>query len=98
MIHDILKQLGIQEINNGTSTGTKHFSSADAEVKEIYSPVDGKLIGKVKYTTPAEYEQVIKASQEAFVTWRKMPAPKRGEIVRQYGNLLREYKEPLGNW
>jgi aldehyde dehydrogenase (NAD+) len=97
MIHDILKQLGIQEINNGTSTGTKHFSSADAEVKEIYSPVDGKLIGKVKYTTPAEYEQVIKASQEAFVTWRKMPAPKRGEIVRQYGNLLREYKEPLGS-
>jgi aldehyde dehydrogenase (NAD+) len=97
MIQDILKQLGIQEINNGTSTGTKHFSSADAEVKEIYSPVDGKLIGKVKYTTPAEYEQVITSAQEAYQTWRKMPAPKRGEIVRQYGNLLREFKEPLGS-
>jgi aldehyde dehydrogenase (NAD+) len=97
MIQDILTQLGIQEINNGTSTGTNHFSTADAAIKEIYSPVDGKLIGKVKYTTPAEYNQVITAAQEAFTTWRKVPAPKRGEIIRQYGNLLREFKEPLGS-
>lgn len=97
MIQDILKRLGITEINDGTSTGTQHFSSPDAPVKEIYSPVDGKLIAKVKYTTPQEYDKVITLAQEAYLTWRKMPAPKRGEIVRQYGNLLREYKEPLGS-
>ncbi len=95
-MQNFLETLGIKDINHGTSTGTTHFSSADAVVKEIYSPADGKLIGKVKYTTPSEYEQVITASQSAYLTWRTMPAPKRGEIVRQYGNLLREYKEPLG--
>ncbi len=95
-MQNFLETLGIKDINHGTSTGTNHFSSSDAVVKEIYSPADGKLIGKVKYTTAAEYEQVITASQAAYLTWRKMPAPKRGEIVRQYGNLLREYKEPLG--
>jgi aldehyde dehydrogenase (NAD+) len=93
---NFLETLGIKDINHGTSTGTKHFSTDDATVKEIYSPVDGQLIGKVKYTTAAEYESVISASQSAYPEWRKMPAPKRGEIVRQYGNLLREYKEPLG--
>lgn len=95
-MQDILKTLGIQETNHGTSTGTNHFSTSGAPVKEIYSPVDGKLIGKVTYTTAAEYEKVIAASQTAYLAWRKMPAPKRGEIVRQYGNLLREFKEPLG--
>jgi aldehyde dehydrogenase (NAD+) len=93
---NFLETLGIKDINHGTSTGTKHFSTNDATVKEIYSPVDGQLIGKIKYTTAAEYESVISASQSAYAEWRKMPAPKRGEIVRQYGNLLREYKEPLG--
>ena len=93
---DFLKELNLKEINEGTSTGQNHFADANAEVKEIYSPVDGKLIGKVKFTTEAEYNKVIATAEEAFKTWRKMPAPKRGEIVRQYGNLLREYKQPLG--
>jgi aldehyde dehydrogenase (NAD+) len=95
-MQDILNALGILETNHGTSTGVNHFSTPGAPVKEIYSPVDGKLIGKVTYTTAAEYEKVIDASKAAFLVWRKMPAPKRGEIVRLYGNLLREYKEPLG--
>lgn len=95
-MQDILNALGIQEINHGTSTGTVHFSTSSAPVKEIYSPVDGKPVGKVTYTTEAEYQSVISTAQSAFLTWRKLPAPKRGEIVRQYGNLLREYKEPLG--
>lgn len=96
MIKDVLQALNLKEVNDGTSTGQTHFGSANAVIKEVYSPVDGTLIGKVKYTTHEEYEQVIASAQSAFTTWRKMPAPKRGEIVRQYGNLLREYKEPLG--
>jgi aldehyde dehydrogenase (NAD+) len=95
-MQEILATLGLSKINHGTSTGTNHFSSEGTQVKDIYSPVDGKLIGKISYTTQAEYEKVITAAQSAFLEWRKMPAPKRGEIVRQYGNLLREYKEPLG--
>jgi aldehyde dehydrogenase (NAD+) len=93
---NFIAQLGLKHINHGTSTGQNQFSSANAESKEIFSPVDGKLIGKVIFTTEAEYNEVIKKAQDAFLIWRKMPAPKRGEIVRQYGNLLREYKQPLG--
>jgi len=93
---NFIAQLGLKDINHGTSTGQNQFSSANAESKEIFSPVDGKLIGKVTFTTESEYNEVIKKAQEAFLIWRKMPSPKRGEIVRQYGNLLREYKQPLG--
>ncbi|MCF8428499.1 MAG: aldehyde dehydrogenase family protein [Bacteroidia bacterium] len=93
---DFLTALNLKEINEGTSTGQNHFAASHAEVKEIYSPVDGKLIGKVKFTTEEEYNQVVKTAEEAFKVWRKVPSPKRGEIVRQYGNLLREYKQPLG--
>lgn len=93
---EVFKALNLQDINDGTATGQAFFSNGNAEIKDIYSPVDGALIGKVRYTTQDEYERVITQSQESFKTWKKLPAPKRGEIVRQYGNLLREYKEPLG--
>jgi aldehyde dehydrogenase (NAD+) len=91
---EALEILGIKPINEGTSTGTHHFSSGD--VIESYSPVDGQLIAKVKTTTAADYERVMQAATEAFKTFRVMPAPKRGEIVRQFGEKLRTYKEPLG--
>ncbi len=91
---EALKALGIKEINDGTSTGSTCFSSG--EIIESYSPVDGQLIGKVKTTTAADYEKVMQSATEAFKSFRAMPAPQRGEIVRQFGNRLRELKEPLG--
>src|SRR5690554_181103 len=93
-IDKALKQLGVKDINEGTSTGSKNFANGD--VIESYSPVDGNLIGKVKTTTKEDYEKVITTATSAFLTWRAMPAPQRGEIVRQFGNKLRELKEPLG--
>lgn len=96
MTLDFLKQLGITDINDGTSTGTLHFSVEESNIIESFSPVDGKLIAKVKCTTNSEYEKVVTKAQEAFITWRKTPAPKRGEIVRQIGDKLRENKESLG--
>lgn len=93
---NFLNQLGISTHNPGTSTGQQHFANQNAKQKEIYSPVDGKLIGSISFTTKEEYENVISKAEEAYKIWRKIPAPKRGEIVRQYGNLLREYKDPLG--
>jgi aldehyde dehydrogenase (NAD+) len=93
---NFLNQLGISTHNAGTSTGQQHFANPNAKQKEIYSPVDGKLIGSISFTTKEEYENVISKAEEAYKIWRKIPAPKRGEIVRQYGNLLREYKDPLG--
>ncbi|MCT4663781.1 MAG: aldehyde dehydrogenase family protein [Flavobacteriales bacterium] len=94
-MESVLKALGLKDKNDGTSTG-KNFSNESKEYIKSYSPVDGKLIGEVSVTTAAEYENVIQSTQEAFKSWRMMPAPKRGEIVRQFGEKLRKYKEPLG--
>lgn len=93
-INDALNALGLKEINEGTSTGSINFSSG--EIIESYSPVDGALIGKVKATTKDDYEKVMDTATAAFKTWRQKPAPQRGEIVRQFGDKLRELKEPLG--
>ncbi len=81
--------------NKGVSTGTQWIDSA-GETINSFSPVDGKKIGSVIAADKASYEAVIKKAEEAFKTWRVMPSPKRGEIVRQVGDALREYKEPLG--
>jgi aldehyde dehydrogenase (NAD+) len=91
---EALEILGIKAVNEGTSTGSNCFSSG--EIIESYSPVDGQLIAKVKASTEADYEKAMQAATEAFKTFRLMPAPKRGEIVRQFGEKLRQYKEPLG--
>ncbi len=93
-IEDALKKLGIEAVNQGTSTGNNWFSGGEAIAS--YSPVNGNLIGKVTTTTKDDYEKVMETAQAAFLTWRTKPAPLRGEIVRQFGNKLRELKEPLG--
>jgi aldehyde dehydrogenase (NAD+) len=90
----ILKTLGLKEINDGCSTGQNWFANGD--VLESYSPVDGKLIGKVKTATKADYDKLIKTASEAFSYWRNIPAPKRGEYVRQFGDKLRAKKHELG--
>jgi len=89
-----LKQLGLSDLNNGTSTGN-HWFEGDTVI-ESFSPVDGQHIGNVSTTSAAHYETVITTAQTAFKTWRTVPAPQRGEIVRQFGEKLRELKEPLG--
>ena len=93
-IQEALEKLGLKEMNEGTSTGSNNFSNGD--VLESYSPVDGKLIGRLRESTVEDYERVIAAATAAFKSWRTVPAPKRGEIVRQFGEKLREQKEALG--
>ncbi len=93
-IKEVLKALGIKDVNPGSSTGSDYF--AHGEVIESYSPVDGELIGKVVSTSEEDYQKVIEQAQKAFLHWRSVPAPRRGEIVRQFGDRLRELKEPLG--
>jgi len=91
---DFLKNLGIQEINKGVSTGSAWFVT-DAKI-DSYSPVDGKLIASVQVCDAKNYEHVVQSAQKAFAEWKKIPAPKRGEIVRQIGNEFRAHKEDLG--
>ncbi|MDR2273459.1 MAG: aldehyde dehydrogenase family protein [Sphingobacterium sp.] len=94
MIKKELKILGITSQNLGSSTGQKWFSGG--EVFESLSPVDGKLIAKVSGSSQKDYETVIADAQNAFKAWRLIPAPKRGEIIRQLGDKLRELKPTLG--
>lgn len=94
-IEDVLKKLGITSTNYGASTGTKHFSTKGNKI-DSYSPVDGELIASVNSATADDYQKITVTAQEAFKTWRMMPAPKRGEIVRQIGDELRINKEALG--
>ncbi|MCO5278308.1 MAG: aldehyde dehydrogenase family protein [Saprospiraceae bacterium] len=89
-----LKKLGINDLNSGTTTGLSWHDSP--ELIESYSPVDGKLIGKVSITSEDAYNSVIEKAEEAFLQWRNIPAPKRGDIVRQYGDVLRANKDALG--
>ena len=93
-IENSLKKLGLSGHNIGTSTGSNYFSNGDS--LSSYSPVDGKEIGTVSTTTFDDYNKVIESAQSAFKHWRTIPAPQRGEIVRQFGNKLRELKDPLG--
>ena len=93
-IENALKKLGVEAINKGTSTGNTWFPGDDT-IKS-YSPVDGNLIASVTNTTKEEYDQVIRTAQTAFKEWRVLPAPQRGEIIRQFGDKLRELKQPLG--
>ena len=92
---NFLEQLHIEKNNHGTSTGLEWIESNAANI-ESFSPVDGKLIASVIATDQEAFEHTVLKSQEAFATWRMWPAPKRGEIVRQLGEALRTYKEPLG--
>lgn len=94
-IAQVLKQLGIAEINKGAATGSKWLATKGKTI-DSYSPVDGQKIGSVNAATADDYAAVMKTAEEAFKVWRLMPAPKRGEIVRQIGDELRKYKEPLG--
>lgn len=94
MNKDFLNNLLLRKRNIGSWSGSKSIASK-ASIKSI-SPVDGLVIGEVTVTTDEVYQQIMGNAENAFRIWRKWPAPKRGEIVRQYGMILRKYKDDLG--
>ncbi|NPA43349.1 MAG: aldehyde dehydrogenase family protein [Chlorobi bacterium] len=94
-IQEVLRRLGIKEVNSGVSTGTEWFDPK-GKVIASYSPVDGKKIAEVKTASLEDYEAVVQRAVEAFKEWRKVPAPVRAEVIRQIGLKLREYKDDLG--
>ncbi|OGR08622.1 MAG: aldehyde dehydrogenase [Deltaproteobacteria bacterium RIFOXYB12_FULL_58_9] len=92
-MRDFLAELGIEEKNFGASTGD--FFATEGEWLDVFSPIDGELIAKVKQAGPADYERVMSKGIEVFARWRMTPAPRRGEIVRQMAMALREKKTAL---
>ncbi len=95
-IQSILKSLGINPVNEAGSTGKIWKSSGNNAIHKVYSPVDGKEIAAVKFAGADDYNQIIQKAEQAFKTWRTWPSPKRGEVIRQLGDALRENKENLG--
>ncbi len=91
----VLTDLGIAEINSGVYTGALTLAG-NGNITESSSPIDGKLIAKVRNASIEEYEEIMSKAQQAFKEWRKWPAPQRGEVVRQIGEALREKKDELG--
>lgn len=97
-MNSILAKFDIQEVNEGACSGVEDwYADPQGEKLVSYNPATGEALATVVQTTPAAYERVIQSAQTAFVTWRDTPAPRRGEVVRDLGALLREYKEPLGD-
>jgi len=95
MISDVLQHLGIQQLNQGISTGANNWHGNGA-LLESKSPVDGHIIGTVHLGGAKDYDQVVDTAHQAFLVWRNLPAPKRGEIIRQIGDRLRLHKDALG--
>ena len=94
-IQSVLKKLSLTSVNKGVSTGN-HWLPDSKKYIISHSPVDGKMIGKVSVASAKDYNIVIDSAEKSFAEWRTVPAPKRGEVVRQIGEELRKYKEPLG--
>ena len=93
-IKSVFKSLKLSELNNGVSTGSQSFGNG--EILESFSPTDGKLIAKVNSASEEDYKKVMLVAMTSFKQFRLIPAPQRGELVRQFGDKLRELKQPLG--
>jgi aldehyde dehydrogenase (NAD+) len=97
-LKSLLEKLNIQPVNSGICTGPNGWIT-DSKGKELvsYNPTTGDVLAKVIQATPETYEKVASIAHESFLTWREVPAPKRGEVVRDLGDALRDFKEPLGD-
>ncbi len=93
---DMLRALGIKDINPGASTGLDWHSDEQSGNLEVFSPVDGRLLGSVALASEQDYRTCAAAASKAFASWRKVPPPRRGEVVRQAGDALRARKRELG--
>jgi len=91
---DFLQQLGIQDTNSGAYNG--QWLETSGPMLESKSPATGQVIASIQQATKAEYEVCVQSAHEAFLRWREVPAPQRGEIVRRMGNAMREHKDALG--
>lgn len=97
-MNSVLDKLSVKSVNAGACTGPDGWLQ-DPKGKELvsYNPTTGEALATIVQATPEIYEKVAAAAQQTFLTWRQVPAPKRGQVVRDLGDALREMKEPLGD-
>lgn len=99
-MQSVLEKLGIHAVNCGASSGGEHWidesSDGTVELCTSYNPANGEAIASVMQASENAYNTVVEQAEGAFKVWRTIPAPQRGEVVRDIGNALRDLKEPLG--
>ena len=93
----LLDKLSLQDVNPGVCTGPEAWLDTGRSRLTSYNPTTGEPIAQVQQATPEAYNQAIEKARQAFQDWRIQPAPKRGDLIRDLGNALRQYKEPLGD-
>lgn len=93
----LLDKLGIKAVNPGVCIGGNWLDCRNAPLLTSYNPTTGEPIAKIQPATPTAYDQAVGKAHDAFQTWRTVPAPQRGEVIRDLGTVLRDYKEPLGD-
>jgi aldehyde dehydrogenase (NAD+) len=96
-MNEILKRLGLEQSNPGTWSGSRSMQTESAPLIESVNPTTNEVIASVRATTEAEYDRVVEAAREAFLEWRKVPAPARGDAIRRLGDALRDNKDALGS-
>ena len=96
-MRSLLQKLQIAEINPGACAGPEWIRASDGQKLTSFNPSTGEAIATVELASVASYDTVATAAAQSFHVWRERPAPKRGELVRDLGNALRELKEPLGD-
>ncbi|HUF39067.1 MAG TPA: aldehyde dehydrogenase family protein [Anaerolineales bacterium] len=94
----LLEKLAIKEINPGACTGPEGWLEDPAGTTlDSFNPTTGELLARVVQATPDLCDRVVQTAQDSFTTWRNIPAPKRGHVVRDLGEAVRALKEPLGD-
>jgi aldehyde dehydrogenase (NAD+) len=94
---EVLKALGIADVNAGAWTGSSEWVPEQTGDRiKSYNPATGEVLAKVISASPADFAAVMRSSVEAFLFWRNVPAPKRGELIRLIGQRVREQKDLLG--
>jgi aldehyde dehydrogenase (NAD+) len=97
-MNPILEKLGLREINPGACIGPEQWiEDPDGDLLVSYNPTTGEPLAKVIQASPSTYEKVAASAHREFQSWRGVPAPKRGQVVRDLGDAIREWKEPLGD-
>ena len=97
MTHPVLEKLGIQDVNAGACWGPDGWIQGTGEAVPSHNPATGEVLAAVVPADENAYETVVGKAHENFLTWRMLPAPRRGEVVRDLGDALRAMKEPLGD-
>ncbi len=91
---ELLQRLGLSGVQEGAVTGCDALP-CHGPILEVVSPVDGRVLGSIRQTSEGDYEQVAVRATEAFLHWRMVPAPRRGEVIRQIGQVVRDRKRDL---